>query len=304
MIDVLCLSQAAGSGGTKNRCIPGSIISKKTRCDFMKRLHNLIFPVIAVVLLICAAAVQPQLSMDEQSAIVVAVVQTMNPDNMKATIVAEVSAEMIDRFTAAGYVGLAAALSVPLQENEESEVPVIHAPSTPTPTPEKPVTEETAAPKAENAGPRLIETNIADYYDGAVLQEDGTYRGLHAKQVNAYAYTIGEDENGVVRQFHTEYTPNTRFNVDVVFENDGSLVWPPRIEMRHVGNVGEYTGHAESVISDRTYDPVKPGDRCSFTVSAYGSEVLGWTTFYFQLYDADSGSIIEGGQGSFTYHAI
>ena len=44
--------------------------------------------------------------------------------------------------------------------------------------------------------------------------------------------------------------------------------------------------------------------RCSFTVSSYGSENLGWTTFYFQLYDADSGSIIEGGQGSFTYHAI
>ncbi len=268
----------------------------------MKNLQKLIIPGILLVILISAAAVQPQLSMDEQSAIIEAVVQTMNPENMKATVIAEVEADLIEKFTAAGYVGLAGALSVPVQ-GEESAMPGAVLPTV-TPTPVLPDADVSTPVPEEEAGPRLIETNIADYYEGAVLQEDGTYRGLHAKQVNSYAYTIGEDENGVVRQFHTEYTPNTRFNVDVVFENDGSLVWPPRIEMRHVGNVGEYTGHAESVYADRTYDPVKPGDRCSFTVSSYGSEVLGWTTFYFQLYDADSGSIIEGGQGSFTYHAI
>ena len=268
----------------------------------MKNLQKLIIPGILLVILISAAAVQPQLSMDEQSAIIEAVVQTMNPENMKATVIAEVEADLMEKFTAAGYVGLAAALSVPVQ-NERSAVPEAVLPTV-TPTPVLPAGSVNTPVPEKEAGPRLIETNIADYYEGAVLQEDGTYRGLHAKQVNAYAYTIGEDENGVVRQFHTEYTPNTRFNVDVVFENDGSLVWPPRIEMRHVGNVGEYTGHAESVYADRTNDPVKPGDRCSFTVSSYGSENLGWTTFYFQLYDADSGSIIEGGQGSFTYHAI
>ena len=268
----------------------------------MKNLQKLIIPGVLLVILISAAAVQPQLSMDEQSAIIEAVVQTMNPENMKATVIAEVEADLMEKFTAAGYVGLAAALSVPGQD-EDPAVPDAVLPTV-TPMPVLPAgSVNTPVPEAE-AGPRLIETNIADYYEGAVLQEDGTYRGLHAKQVNAYAYTIGEDENGVVRQFHTEYTPNTRFNVDVVFENDGSLVWPPRIEMRHVGNVGEYTGHAESVYADRTNDPVLPGGRCSFTVSSYGSENLGWTTFYFQLYDADSGSIIEGGQGSFTYHAI
>lgn len=268
----------------------------------MKNIKNLIVPGILLVILISAAAVQPQLSMDEQSAIVEAVVQTMNPEAMKAAVIAEVEADLMEKFTAAGYVGLAAALSVPVQETAEPEVPQALMPTV-TPTPVFSFGGVTPEPETET-GPRMVETNIADYYEGAVLQEDGTYRGLHAKQVNAYAYTVGEDENGVVRQFHTEYTPNTRFNVDVVFENDGSLVWPPRIEMRHVGNVGEYTGHAESVFSDRTNDPVLPGGRCSFTVSAYGSENLGWTTFYFQLYDADSGSIIEGGQGSFTYHAI
>lgn len=257
-----------------------------------------LFGLLAVIL-ISTAAVQPQLSLDEQNAIVEAVVQTMNPENMKATIVAEVEADLMQKFTAAGYVGLAAAINVPLPEQEPASPEAGSTQPTNTPVPETP-----AAEGNPTAGPRMIETDIGDYWNGAVQQEDGTWRGLHAKQVNAYAYTLGETEDGVIREFHTEYTPNVRFNVDVVFENDGSLIWPARIEMRHVGNVGEYTGHAESVYIDRTFDPIKPGDRCAFTVSAYGSEVLGWTTFYFQLYDADSGSIIEGGQGSFTYHAM
>ena len=58
----------------------------------MKNLQKLIIPGILLVILISAAAVQPQLSMDEQSAIIEAVVQTMNPENMKATIIAEVEA--------------------------------------------------------------------------------------------------------------------------------------------------------------------------------------------------------------------
>lgn len=267
----------------------------------MNKFHKLILFSVLITIIISAAAVQPQLSMDEQNAIVEAVVQTMNPDTMKATVIAEVEADLMEKFTAAGYVGLAAALALPVQ-TEEPVTPEVILP-TATSTPEaiyNTVSTAAAAPE----GPRLVETNIADYYEGAVLQADGTYRGLHAKQVSAYAYTIGEDEDGIVKQFHTEYTPNTRFNVDVVFENDGSLVWPPRMEMRWVGNIGEYTGHAPSVFIDRTDNPVMPGEQAAFTVSAYGSENLGWTTFYFQLYDADSGSIIEGGQGSFTYNAI
>ena len=239
--------------------------------------------------------------MDEQNAIVEAVVQTMNPDAMKATVIAEVEADLIRKFTEAGYVGLAGALA----PSAETEYPVIPGGILPQAisTPEAIVhTVSTAAPMP--AGPRVVETNIADYYNGAVLQEDGTYRGLHAKQVSAYAYTVGEDEDGIVKQFHTEYTPNTLFNVDVVFENDGSLVWPPRIEMRRMDNEGEYTGNSLGVLIDRTDNPVMPGEQAAFTISAYGSENPGWTTFYFQLFDADSGSVIEGGQGSFTYNAI
>ena len=56
----------------------------------MNNLQKFIIPGILLVILISAAAVQPQLSMDEQSAIIEAVVQTMNPENMKATVIAEV----------------------------------------------------------------------------------------------------------------------------------------------------------------------------------------------------------------------
>lgn len=276
----------------------------------MSKFQKMIILAGAVVLLIMAAGAHPQLSLDEQNAIVEAVVQTLNPENMKATVIAEVEADLAAKFTAAGYVGVAGAISQPLPAGAAESLPV--------PT-EEPLPAETEVPLitkdpedgAENAvvsdalptAERTID-DIHDFPEGAVLQPDGTYRGLHAKQVNSYAYTIGEDENGVVRQFHTEYTPNVRFNLDVVFENDGSVIWPARIKMCHVGTVGEYTGHAPCVEIDRTFDPVKPGDRAGFTVSAYGSENLGWTTFYFQLYDAVSGSPIEGGYGSFTYHAI
>ena len=276
----------------------------------MNNTHKLVLFGLLTVVLITAASVQPQLSLDEQNAIVEAVVQTMNPDAMKATIISEVEADLIRKFDASGYIGLSAALSIPL---ETTEAPVLteEAP-TATPTPAATAsTDGSAETNAETAEPEQwtkngekgYETNIADYYNGAILQEDGTYRGLHAKQVNAYAYTLGESEEGTIRQFHNEFQPNVRFNLDVVFENDGSLVWPSRIEMRHTGNVGEYTGHTESVVIDRSANPVLPGDKCGFTISAHGSENLGWTTFFFQLFDADSGSVIEGGQGSFTYNA-
>ena len=262
---------------------------------------------ILIVLLIAAAGVHPQLSLDEQQMIIDAVAATMNPENMKATVIAEVEADLAAKFTAAGYVGLAGALAQPQI--------AVTVETTPVPTETLLISSVLESPEELNvttaesgsdtavSGERVIDS-IIDYANGAVLQPDGTYRGLHAKQVNSYAYTIGEDENGAVKQFHTEYTPNVRFNLDVVFENDGSVIWPARMKMCHTGNVGEYTGHAECVEIDRTYDPVKPGDRAAFTVSAYGSENLGWTTFYFQLYDAVSGTPIEGGQGSFTYHAI
>ncbi len=274
----------------------------------MKR--NKIYLLAAALLALVAAAAmapRPELTVDEQNAVVEAAAQTLAADpDFIATVSANVEQDIIDRLNAAGYYGVAGALAAGKESVETVE-------PTPTATPlpestvetaedaEVEVTKEAAA-AVETDSERVID-DAMDYWDGAVLQEDGTYRGLHAKFVNSYAYTLGGDD-GSEKEFKTEYTPNVRFNIDVVFENDGSVIWPAHIEMRHVGNVGEYTGHAESIYIDRTYDPVKPGDKVGFSVSCYGSENLGWTTFYFKLYDADSGSVIEGGEGSFTYHAI
>ncbi len=282
----------------------------------MKRNKILLLAAALLALLAAAAmAPRPELTIDEQNAVIEAAAQTLCADpDFIATVSANVEQDIIDRLNAAEYYGIAGALSAGKESVETAE---------PTPTPTETPLPETAADNAADADAEVTEEAAAadtasatvepaaerviddamDYWDGAVLQEDGTYRGLHAKFVNSYAYTLGGDD-GTEKEFKTEYTPNVRFNIDVVFENDGSVVWPAHIEMRHVGNVGEYTGHAESIYIDRTYDPVKPGDKAGFSVSCYGSENLGWTTFYFKLYDADSGSVIEGGEGSFTYHAI
>lgn len=129
-----------------------------------------------------------------------------------------------------------------------------------------------------------------------------TYSGLHARFVNSYAYTVGEDEGSAVT-VQSEYTPNVLFTIDVVFENDGDTVWPAQVEMRNVSTSGTYTGHRAEVIVDTTYDPVVPGKKRAFSIAAHGSEDLGYHTFYFQLYDAVSGSLIPGGSGSFSYLA-
>ncbi len=286
----------------------------------MKR-NKILLLAAALLALVAAAAMapRPELTIDEQNAVVEAAAQTLaaDPDFM-ATVSANVEQDIIDRLNAAGYFGVAGALAA---GNESAETAEPTPTPTATPLPETAVetveetaadtdaevevTEEAAADASATVEPTAEREydDAIDYWEGAVLQEDGTYRGLHAKFVNSYAYTLGGDD-GSEKEFKTEYTPNVRFNIDVVFENDGSVVWPAHIEMRHVGNIGEYTGHAESIYIDRTYDPVKPGDKVGFSVSCYGSENLGWTTFYFKLYDADSGSVIEGGEGSFTYHAI
>ncbi len=284
----------------------------------MKR-NKILLLAAALLALVAAAAMapRPELTIDEQNAVVEAAAAPLCADpDFIATVSANVEQDIIDRLNAAGYFGVAGALAA---GNESAETAEPTPTPTATPLPETAVetveetaadtdtevTEEAAADASATVEPTAEREydDAIDYWEGAVLQEDGTYRGLHAKFVNSYAYTLGGDD-GSEKEFKTEYTPNVRFNIDVVFENDGSVVWPAHIEMRHVGNIGEYTGHAESIYIDRTYDPVKPGDKVGFSVSCYGSENLGWTTFYFKLYDADSGSVIEGGEGSFTYHAI
>lgn len=211
-----------------------------------------------------AATIQPQLSMDEQSVIVDAVIQTINPAQMAYDIAATVEANVLAQ----------------IQNGAAANARIDAAPI------------EVAADPVQASAPVPEQATVG-----------GQFQGLHAKFVNSYAYTTGEtDENGG-RVYSSEYTPNVLFNFDVVFENDGTVPWPAQIEMRNTGSVSTYTGHRESAVVDTSNDPVMPGERQGFTIAAHGSEELGWHTFYFQLYDAISGSMIAGGNGSFSYLA-
>ncbi len=127
-----------------------------------------------------------------------------------------------------------------------------------------------------------------------------TYIGPHVKFVNSYAYKSGGSSGGE-HLYLSEYYPNEEFTVDVVFENNGNAPLPANLELRHTGNVGEYTGHTESAYSyGKT---VNPGERVGFSFAAHGSENIGDITFLFQLFDADTGNPVNGGFGSFFYVA-
>lgn len=223
---------------------------------------------ITVVSMIIGASVQPQLTQDEQNIIVDAVVLTINPEAMREEIISTVRADVLY------YLGI--------------------APPTVTPTPLPPTATATIA--ATNAGA----ADSTGATQSTVAPE--SYAGEHAKFVNSYAYTVGGD-SGDQKTFESEYTPNTLFNFDVVFENDGTLAWPPQVEMRNTGSVSTYTGHRPNVIIDTSNDPVLPGERLGFSMAAHGSEELGYHTFYFQLFDANSGVAIPGGYGYFSYLA-
>ena len=91
---------------------------------------------------------------------------------MKATVAAEVKADLINKFYNAGYVGLAAALTDPSEDsNELPQAPT----QTATPTPDMLVNpnskeqSDSTTPTPAITPTRLIETSIADYYNGAIL---------------------------------------------------------------------------------------------------------------------------------------
>lgn len=126
------------------------------------------------------------------------------------------------------------------------------------------------------------------------------YVGPHVKFVNSYADKSGGSSGGE-HLYMSEYYPNEEFTLDVVFENDGNAPLPANLELRHTGNVGEYTGHTESAFSYGK--AVNPGERVGFSFAAHGSENIGDITFYFQLFDADTGNPVNGGFGSFFYVA-
>lgn len=224
-----------------------------------------------------AATTKPQLTIDEQNLIIDSVVQTINPQGMIDSIAATVEARVLSQ------------LGNPMNAAISSPIPSMAAPTAT-------AAAATAIPSATVAAPTKTAVKTGE------TNPDGSYKGVHAKFVNSYAYTVGGDQ-GELKTFETEYTPNVLFNIDVVFENDGDTVWPALIEMRNVATSGTYTGHSPNVIVDTTYAPVVPGGKRAFSIAAHGSEDLGYHTFYFQLYDGVSGSLIGGGSGSFSYLA-
>lgn len=225
-----------------------------------------------------AATTKPQLSIDEQNLIVDSVIQTINPQGMIDSIVATVEARVLSQL--GNPLNTASAANTP--------IPSIIAPAA------------TVVATAAMPSPTTVPTKTA--IKTGETNPDGSYQGVHAKFVNSYAYTVGGDQ-GELKTFETEYTPNVLFNIDVVFENDGDTVWPALVEMRNVATSGTYTGHSPNVIVDTTYAPIIPGGKRAFSIAAHGSEDLGYHTFYFQLYDGISGSLIGGGSGSFSYLA-
>lgn len=268
----------------------------------MKKCNKnlILISILLILVFLTAGTVRPQISEDEMQSIIEAVIGTLSANGMtsSAAATAVTGAEIGDVYEE--LLQKAADQTKTVTGTEAAGSGAAKGSSTVVPVAATAVPKTAATPSGTNA--RVID-KPSDYVDGAVQQSDGTYRGLHAKFSNSYSYADGTAEDGVIRTFGSRYIPNQGFTIDIIFENDGSVIWPAQLELRHIGTSGEYTGHRESVYLDRSSNPVMPGDKAGFSVSAHGSEGLGWHTFYFQVYDALSGTPIEGGSGSYTYLA-
>ena len=99
-------------------------------------------------------------------------------------------------------------------------------------------------------------------------------------------------------EYRFKYVPNEKFNIAIGFENTGTAAWEPGSILVLVGHVGEIHVQTEANLG-RT---VEPGEKVEFDLWAYAAELLGWHTYYFQLYDR-SGVAVEGGSAVFSYES-
>ncbi len=99
----------------------------------------------------------------------------------------------------------------------------------------------------------------------------------------------------------TVYIANVGFTLAIYMQNTGSRTWTPGYQLRFVGltNGGDVTVQPSQ---DLTVE-VKPGGKVEFDLWAFGSEMLGEHTWYFQLFTAD-GKKVPGSQCSFTFTMI
>lgn len=93
-----------------------------------------------------------------------------------------------------------------------------------------------------------------------------------------------------------EYVPNETYSLAIGFKNTGTVTWEPGYTLKLVDFKGEITCQPEASI-DRA---VEPGEKAEFAFWAFGSEMLGEHTWYFQLYNS-AGIPVPGGSAAYTY---
>ena len=99
-------------------------------------------------------------------------------------------------------------------------------------------------------------------------------------------------------EYRFKYVPNEKFNIAIGFENTGTATWEMGGMLVLSGYVGEIHVQTEAVLGKN----VAPGEKVEFDLWAYAAELLGWHTYYFQLYDR-SGVAIEGASAVFSYES-
>ena len=99
-------------------------------------------------------------------------------------------------------------------------------------------------------------------------------------------------------EYRFKYVPNEKFNIAIGFENTGTATWEMGGTLILTGVVGEIHVQTEAVLGKN----VAPGEKVEFDLWAYSAELLGWHTYYFQLYDR-SGVAIEGASAVFSYES-
>lgn len=148
--------------------------------------------------------------------------------------------------------------------------------STPTNTPVPPTA--TAVPPTETPAPTLPPTETPTQVVA-----------LSAK----FLYATALAGNG------REYVPNTKFGLEMGFENTGTITWEPGYRLKLVSFKGEVTVQPEIELNVS----VAPGQKAVFDLWAFGSETLGDHQWVFQLYSSQ-GVPVPGGVGYFSYKAI
>jgi hypothetical protein len=93
-----------------------------------------------------------------------------------------------------------------------------------------------------------------------------------------------------------DYVPNEKYGLALGFLNNGTITWEAGYRLKIANYKGEITVQPEVELGQA----IAPGQKVEFNLWAFGSEMLGEHTWYFQLYTSQ-GVPVPGGVGVFTY---